>query len=227
MSDKPIEAIVLTTPVEHDESQINTPKNKSKVLLVLLPITLGFLGLLVGLAIGGAQYLTSQSGFESQTTIRILPAYLDPGTPHKERIQSMITIEQCLNRDGGKLRNLRSLDDLPSADIAPFISERLIVDSMTDDNSVFKLRLITPDKGDSPTLLNNLTYTYEQILVAEKKAQLGEDESQKLGSAMERLENAVEGKQTVRAPISAVVYKALAGLAIGLLIGGMFALIIK
>ena len=130
----------------------------------MIPLLLAILGLIFGAAIGVIRYATSPRGFESQKVVRILPSYTaDPGAPHIEMIKGMLTIEQTLARDGGKLRMLNTFAEMPSDEMANYVSEHLIVDSLTD-NSVLRLRLITPDKGDSPTLLNNLTQTYEEML---------------------------------------------------------------
>ena len=73
-------------------------------------------------------------------------------------------IERCLGRDSGKLRNLHCFDETPSDEMADYFDERLIVEPLTEDKLVLRLRLITSNKGDSPTLLNHLVQTYEESL---------------------------------------------------------------
>ena len=161
MYSQPAESPVIATPV----SPQREPKKTSKVLHVLLPLLLACLGLVIGLAIGCFRYSSNQKGFESQMTIRILPSYKNPDFPHRVLIKGLLMIEACINRDGGKLRNLKSFDDMPSDEVSEFIRQRLIVESLTEDNLVLRLRLVTFNANDSPTLLNNLGQTYEDYLL--------------------------------------------------------------
>jgi len=107
-----------------------------------------------------------KTGFESTARVRIVTeGNPEIDKPHHIAICEQLMVEYCLSRDGGKLRNLKSFDEIPMDDIGAFMADGLEVTPQTDDGTIIEVRLVVPDKNDSYTVVNNLVATYEESLL--------------------------------------------------------------
>jgi capsular polysaccharide biosynthesis protein len=138
-----------------------------------------FLGLVSGLALGTLVYAKSETIYESVAAVKIEPrlkptirsrgaAEFAPEvleTAHDKLIVKKLMVELCLSRDNGKLKNLKSFDEIPKEDIADEVIENLTVTPDREAPYIYELSFHSTEKGDAPTILNNLLQTYEEHLI--------------------------------------------------------------
>ena len=141
-----------------------------------------FLGLVTGLALGALVYAKSQTIYESVAHVQIEPKNkpiirsgrgMDPFVPevnevaHDKLMVKALMVEGMLNKDGGKLRNLKSFDEFPKDDITDEVIENLTVTPDREANYIYEIRFTSTDKEDAPVIVNNLLQTYEEQLIAQ------------------------------------------------------------
>ncbi len=139
-----------------------------------------FLGLVVGMGLGGLYHAKTDVIYESKATIKIEPknplvmqftnsdamlpnAGLMFANRHDRRIATDNNlILKCLETNN--LYNLESFDEMAREEVVPFVRENLEVIPDKEEPFIYELTYKATDAYDAKTILNNIIATYQNEL---------------------------------------------------------------
>ena len=158
-----------------------------------------FLGLVVGMGLGGLYHAKTPVVYESRATIKIEPknplvmqfSGTDPMMPnslmfanrHDRRIATDNNlILKCLETNN--LYNLESFDEMAREDVVPHIRENLEISPDKEEPFIYELTYKATDAYDAKTILNNIIATYQNELETEYQ-----DESEQFITLLKEVKN--------------------------------------
>ena len=162
--------------LESDQATAGSADVQRRNIWPLLLI-FGFLGLLVGLLVGGIYFTTCPKIYQSQATITIQPRekiMVDPSLEdtgdfdyrHDQLIGQDNILTNCLNKYN--LKDLHTFRDLPPAKQIEEIQKNLVVVQSREEPTKLKLKLeleyYSTDTRDAQTVLATIITTYDKYL---------------------------------------------------------------